>query len=348
MARIRTGGGKNSSGAPTTAVGGRPGFGRVARGFRQSVRRLSIKDPADGILNADVRGIPLIRVTNPSYTTAFAGSDNDIKFTSMLPGAGGEEISVEFLDPGAVESSPLEVDVDGDLISVTLSTSAGDKAVGTLTSDGTAPADNDTVTIDGHVYTFKTALTPAANEVLIGADAAAALDNLKAAINAGAGSGTLYGAGTVAHATVTATTNTDTTQVVEAKTAGSAGNSLATTESSSHLSWGAATLAGGGANISLDSTATEVVNAINNDAQANSLVSASVKSGDSGAGLVLVLTEHNLVAGSDEMRDALPPSLAPGPSSPAVVNRDQWVEAPISVTGNAVKDRSLNRRLRKR
>lgn len=121
------------------------------------------------------------------------------------------------------------------------------KATGTLTSDATAPSDDDTVTIGSTVYTFKTALTDPAvpYEVLIGASAAASLDNLKSAINATAGAGTTYGTGTVAHPSVAATTNTDTTQVVEALTAGTAGNAIATTEASTHLSWGAATLAGG-------------------------------------------------------------------------------------------------------
>lgn len=51
--------------------------------------------------------------------------------------------------------------------------------------------------------------------------------------------------GTTVHATVTATTNTDTTQVVEAKTKGTAGNALATTETLTNGSWGSTTLAGG-------------------------------------------------------------------------------------------------------
>lgn len=123
----------------------------------------------------------------------------------------------------------------------------GTAASGTLTSTGTAPANNDTVTIGSVTYTFKTTLTSstAANQVLIGASAAAALDNLKSAINRTAGAGTTYGSLTGAHPTVTATTNTDTTQVVVARVTGTGANSVATTEASSQLSWGAATLAGG-------------------------------------------------------------------------------------------------------
>lgn len=118
-------------------------------------------------------------------------------------------------------------------------------ADGTLTSDATAPANNDTVTIDGHVYTYKTTLTGAANEVLIGASAAAALTNLKAAINGAAGAGSTYGTGTLAHTTVTAGTLTATTLLVVAQLAGPAGDALATTETSAHLAWAGATLAGG-------------------------------------------------------------------------------------------------------
>jgi len=119
-------------------------------------------------------------------------------------------------------------------------------ATGTLTSDATAPDDAESVTIGTVTYVFKTALStgPAVPyEVLIGGSAAVTLDNLKAAINAGAGAGTLYGTGTAAHPDVTATANADTTQEVEAIVPGV--STLATTTTSAHLSWGAGTLTGG-------------------------------------------------------------------------------------------------------
>lgn len=147
---------------------------------------------------------------------------------------------------------------DGDTVTVgnityTFKTAlTGVKATQTLTSDATAPSDGDTVTIEGRTYTYKTTLSSPAqqNEVLIGASAAIALDNLKIAINASGGTaGTEYSLGTTAHPLVTATTNTNTTQVVEARQFGTAANQYAVAETSSHLSWGATTLSGGVANV---------------------------------------------------------------------------------------------------
>lgn len=119
-------------------------------------------------------------------------------------------------------------------------------ASATITSDLTNVANNNTVTIDTTVYTFKTVLTGAAYEVLIGATYAISLDNLADAVNAAtAGLGVTYGLGTVAHPTVTATTNTDTTQKFVARLTGTGGNSIATTETSAHLSFGGSTMSGG-------------------------------------------------------------------------------------------------------
>lgn len=121
----------------------------------------------------------------------------------------------------------------------------GSHAESVLTSDTTAPENDSTVVIGARTYTYKTTLTGAANEVLIGASAAEALDNLKSAINASAGAGTTYGTGTVAHEFVVATDNADTTQKIVARIPGTAANALATTETSEHLSWADTTLGGG-------------------------------------------------------------------------------------------------------
>lgn len=120
---------------------------------------------------------------------------------------------------------------------------SGVKATGLITSDATAPAAGDTVSIEGVTYTFQTTLSSPAqrNEVLVGVSAAVALDNLKIAINAAGGTeGTEYSVGTTAHPLVTATTNTNTTQLVEARQYGTAANEYSLGETSAHLAWGAA------------------------------------------------------------------------------------------------------------
>lgn len=131
---------------------------------------------------------------------------------------------------------------------------SGVKATGLITSDATAPDNGDTVTIDGRTYTFKTTLSSPAqqNEVLIGVSAAVALDNLKLAINQGStayptaadssGEGTTWSTGTVRHHSVVATTNTNTTQLVEAKDYGTYANKFQLAETSAHLAWGASTM----------------------------------------------------------------------------------------------------------
>lgn len=122
---------------------------------------------------------------------------------------------------------------------------------GTGNSNPGVAATAATVTIDGRVYTFVQELSETSgasavvDQVLHGGTTAIALDNLKVAINAGATEGTNYSTGTVAHASVNATTNTDTAQTIEADTAGTAGNSIAVSETLTNGAWGAATLTGG-------------------------------------------------------------------------------------------------------
>lgn len=83
----------------------------------------------------------------------------------------------------------------------------GTKASGDIRVDD-QPANNETLTIGltgfTQVYTFKSALTPAANEIAIGADKYVTAQNICRAINAGSGSGTSYGGGTAANSYVAA------------------------------------------------------------------------------------------------------------------------------------------------
>lgn len=136
----------------------------------------------------------------------------------------------------------------------------GVKATAVLT--GTDVFSNgETVTVRGVTYTFRTSLSDPVQgyEVLIGASLAASLDNLKLAINGGStayptaadasGRGTTWSNGTVRHPYVTATTNTNTEQTVEAIDFGTAPNSWAVAETAANASWGASTLANGVANV---------------------------------------------------------------------------------------------------
>lgn len=117
---------------------------------------------------------------------------------------------------------------------------------GTLTSDNTAPADGETVTIGAKVYTFKTALTPAEGEVLINTTADAALLNLIRAINHSGTVGTDYQCAAANTRVTAATSVTSHAFVVTSKGKGTVeAATIATTETSAHLAWGAATLAGG-------------------------------------------------------------------------------------------------------
>ena len=116
------------------------------------------------------------------------------------------------------------------------------KATGTITSSGVNVSANDTVTIDTKVYTF-VAVPATEGDVKIGADAAASLDNLKAAINHSGTPGTDYYC-VRAHPTVEATTNTDTVQTLQALIGGVAGNSIALAKSAVTLTVSATTLTG--------------------------------------------------------------------------------------------------------
>ena len=120
-------------------------------------------------------------------------------------------------------------------------------ATGSVTQASAAASDGDTVTINGRVYTFKTALSTGPtvpNEVLAGANISATAANLAAAINASTGVGTLYSVGTVVNADVTASPAAGVVTLT-ARNPGDEGNAITLAESGSNTTVSGATLSGG-------------------------------------------------------------------------------------------------------
>lgn len=184
--------------------------------------------------------MPLTNFTETMLSDALYGRRSSY-FLSNLPGT---------LYFGLLRSLPNEDGLNGVELGLArvavANTGSAAAATGTL-AYAANPSNNDTLTIGGVVYTYKTVLTGAANEILIGASASASLDNLIAAITGGAGAGTTYGTGTVAHTSVTATAGAGDTMTVTALAYGVGGNSIATTETFTNAGnvFGAATLTGG-------------------------------------------------------------------------------------------------------
>lgn len=129
------------------------------------------------------------------------------------------------------------------------------KATGVLTLSAN-PLNNETVTIDGKVYTFKTTLTNTDGFVKVGSSTEDSLANLIAAINLSGKAGTNYATATTLHSTVSASDvdSNPLNALITAKTAGTAGNSLATTETLTNGSFGGATLSGGVAPVATTKT----------------------------------------------------------------------------------------------
>lgn len=108
------------------------------------------------------------------------------------------------------------------------------------------PGNNQTVTIGGRVYVFKTILTGAANEVLIGGSGGECAVNLASAIIAGDGEGVVYGDGTLAHTLVLGDAGDGSSELLEVQAilAGAAGNLIACSETLTSA-WETPTLTGG-------------------------------------------------------------------------------------------------------
>jgi hypothetical protein len=131
------------------------------------------------------------------------------------------------------------------LIQIFYGGTASVAATGTITDGNTTNvSNNDTVTIGSTTYTFVTALSGTL-QILIGTNADTSLTNLVQAINASGTPGTNYSADiTTANTQVTASTVASHATTLTAA-AGAAGNSIALSTTSSHLTVSGADLSGG-------------------------------------------------------------------------------------------------------
>jgi len=145
-----------------------------------------------------------------------------------------------YLDGTLIDTAASDANIIGD------TTALGAYGSGTITSNGTNVLANDTVTIHGKVYTFRSTLTPTEGEVLIGADAQTSLTNLAAAINRtdpGTNDGVIYKIA-AAHPLVSASANSLTLTVTALQT-GELGNQITLAKSAATLTLSSSTLTGG-------------------------------------------------------------------------------------------------------
>jgi hypothetical protein len=170
-------------------------------------------------------------------TTTIAGEGNiavDISSGTKVPASGvltltgvvieGETFTVgtetyEFGVEGRISEGNIAVDVSAFMVA----------SAGTLTLGGAKPSNNETITIGARVYTWKTELTGAVDEILIGLTVDDCIDNFAASINTNIGEGVMYGTGTVANALVFATKLSGTASVITAYVMGTVGDAIATT-----------------------------------------------------------------------------------------------------------------------
>lgn len=134
--------------------------------------------------------------------------------------------------------------------SYTTTETSGELSWGGATLAGGVSASAATFTIGTNTYTGTLTLgdtlgLSVPNQVLWVTSEAVFLDNIKSAINRTGTPGTDYSAATEIHPTVFATTNTNTTQVFNAKYTGTAGNSIATTETMANYAFTGSTMASG-------------------------------------------------------------------------------------------------------
>jgi flagellin len=314
----------------------------VADGLQANITALtqSARNANDGVGSLQVADGSLAQVTtllNRAVTLATESSTGtisntqrtalDTEFTAIKAEIDSIGSNTNYNGTAVFTASPLNVFLSDAGSSSTISATTGAltslgiglsaNASNTLSAIANATT-TDTVTVGsgaGQTYTLVTALTASttANQVLIGANTAATLANLAAAVNGGAGAGVAYGSLTVTNADVTALAGASTVAFT-AKVAGTGGNALVstTTDASFGFSNGG-TFAGGAGSAGLTTAAaaqaalTTINTAIQSIASLRGTLGASVNRLQA-ASNVINNQVQNLTGAQDSVRAADIPS----------------------------------------
>lgn len=200
-----------------------------------SDRGIKVKDASVTLQNDSTGSFNLDDISPENLALWFRGEAQSNVLGAVVAGqtAAADIVLGSYIQLGLTDGNPIGA---RNVANVTCA-KAGTQAQGTVTFSTAPPADGDTVTVGGHVYTFKAA-PAAANDVALGATIAEAAANLAAAINLDAGVQPFFASSAAAVTTITAdATGVGGNAITLAKVAATPANITAS----------AATLAGGSA-----------------------------------------------------------------------------------------------------
>lgn len=177
-----------------------------------------------------------------SFESETWGNKNEPRFGEGVPTTVSRQVTA-----AADLDLPLYsvISLIGGVIALAVLGATAGSATGTVTFSTAVPSADDTVTVNGRVYTFKAAVDETADEVLIGGTLAETAANLAAAINATeASAGVLFGSATTQNEDVVATVSGAVTTVI-ANNPGDEGNAITLAKSGTNIAVSGANLTGG-------------------------------------------------------------------------------------------------------
>jgi hypothetical protein len=237
-------------------------------------------------VNLATSGVATAALDTDGIGTMSVANNNAVTFTAVTPGATANDLGVGYNNPGA-PGQAIAASKSNNYIEVSLGTSP---AVQSTASTGSAPSNN---------LLAWTAVTAGSNGDLLSIEI----------IDSGSGgfssSSITYNSGTGAIVVDMAGDTPTASQVITAVPGSVAGAVVSVTNGSGSDGSGAIVITapvsftGGDDGGTINSTAAQVIDAINNNSEITQFVTAGNSTGSSGAGVVEVLAETHLTGGDN-------------------------------------------------